>query len=625
MYISNVFVFAVLTSLENMGFIASMVSLVLYFMYVMFFNYPNSANTVTNFMGSTFLLSLIGGFISDTFISRFTTSIIFGFIEVLGLALVTIQAYSKDLQPAYCGKPTCIDGSKAVMFYFSLGLLALGAGGVKGALPALGGDQFDHKDPKEAKALARYFNWLLLSTTLGACVGVTGIVYLTTEKHKWYWGFFISTVATFIGFTVLALGKPFYRLREPKMADSPIIRITQVIVVAINNSKLALPDSPDELYEISKTENDFREEIISHTNQFRFLDKAAIVPKDSKTTPWTVCTVTQVEEVKILTRMLPILFSTVIMNTCLAQLQTFSVMQGNFMNRKIGNFNVPAASIPIIPLVFMSILVPIYEFFFVPFARKITKHPSGITQLQRVGVGLVLSAISMAIAGIVEVKRRDQAHRDIMKPISLFWLSFQYGIFGIADMFTLVGLLEFFYREAPIGMKSLSTSFTWLTLSFGYFLSTVFVNVINAITKRTSSSKQGWIHGLDLDSSHLNLFYWFLAILSCLNFLNYLYWASWYKYKTEEPDHSEPKAIDMTTEQLPVEEVPDPTEAKGEDLSTRPLVAEEEPEHTEAKAKDLSTGPLLVEEGSTVDGGVTEVHEGPSSVQTEDSKRQPTS
>lgn len=198
------------------------------------------------------------------------------------------------------------------------------------------------------------------------------------------------------------------------------------------------------MYEIRKTENDFREEIISHTNQFRFLDKAAIVPKDSKTTPWTVCTVTQVEEVKILTRMLPILFSTVIMNTCLAQLQTFSVMQGNFMNRKIGNFNVPAASIPIIPLVFMSILVPIYEFFFVPFARKITKHPSGITQLQRVGVGLVLSAISMAIAGIVEVKRRDQAHRDIMKPISLFWLSFQYGIFGIADMFTLVGLLEFF-------------------------------------------------------------------------------------------------------------------------------------------------------------------------------------
>ncbi|XVF31539.1 hypothetical protein REPUB_Repub16aG0154400 [Reevesia pubescens] len=435
----------VLVSLENMGFIANMVSMVLYFMMVMYFNIPTSANTLTNFMGSTFLLSLVGGFISDTFLSRYTTSLLFGFFEVLGLALLTIQAYSKDLHPTYCGKSSCLKGDIAVMFYASLGLLALGSGGVKGALPALGGDQFDQKDPKEAKALARFFNWLLLSTTLGACIGVTGIVYLTTEKHYWYWGFFISTVATFIGFVILAFGKPFYRLREPSPADSPIIRIAQVIAAAINNRRLALPKNPDELYEINEKEKDFREEILSHTNQFRCLDKAAIVPKDSKPTPWTLCTVTQVEEVKILTRMLPILGSTIIMNTCMAQLQTFSVQQGNrTMDRHLGKLEVPAASIPIIPLVFMSILIPIYEFLFVPFARKITHHPSGITQLQRVGVGLVLSAISMAVAGIIEVKRRNQANRDITKPISLFWLSFQYGIFGIADMFTLVGLLEFF-------------------------------------------------------------------------------------------------------------------------------------------------------------------------------------
>lgn len=244
---------------------------------------------------------------------------------------------------------------------------------------------------------------------------------------------------------------------------------------------------------------------------------------------------TQVEEVKVLARMLPILASTVIMNTCLAQLQTFSVQQGSIMNLHLGSIEVPAASVPVIPLVFMSVLIPIYEFVFVPFARKITHHPAGITQLQRVGVGLVLSAISMVVAGIVEVKRRNQANKDPAHPISLFWLSFQYGIFGIADMFTLVGLLEFFYKEAPAGMRSLSTSFTWLSLAFGYFLSTVFVNVLNSVTKKITPSKQGWLHGLDLNKNNLNLFYWFLAILSCLNFVNYLYCAKWYKYKSEEP------------------------------------------------------------------------------------------
>ena len=76
-------VYTVLTAFDNMGFIANMVSMVLYFMYVMHFDLSNSATTLTNFMGTTFLLSLVGGFISDTYLSRFTTCIIFGIVEIL--------------------------------------------------------------------------------------------------------------------------------------------------------------------------------------------------------------------------------------------------------------------------------------------------------------------------------------------------------------------------------------------------------------------------------------------------------------------------------------------------------------------------------------------------------------
>jgi len=514
-----------------------MVSMVLYFMGPMHFNLATAANTLTNFMGTTFLLSLFGGFISDTYLSRYSTCLIFGSIQIVGLSMMTIQAYKKSLQPPFCGvgKPSCMEGGIGFYFYAALYLWALGSGGVKGALPALGGDQFRHKD--ETKKLATFFNLFLLSSTLGATVGVTVVVWISTNK-AWYWGFFISTMGSLIGFTVLALGKPFYRLQVPQ--ESPLIRVFQVIVLAIKNRSLSLPGSSAELYEISEKESTFTNEKISHTEQFSFLDKAAILGKDTKAEPWKVCTVTQVEEVKVLTRMLPILFSTVIMNTCMAQLQTFSVQQGNrSMNRYLGHFEVPAPSIPVIPLMFMCILIPMYEYFFVPFARKITKHPGGITQLQRVGIGLVLSAVSMAVAGIVEVKRRNYAlaHSPLAPGgISLFWLSFQFAIFGIADMFTLVGLLEFFYREAPASMKSLSTSFTWLSLSFGYFLSSIFVDIINAVTARIAPSRLGWLHGLDINQNNVNLFYFFLAILSCLNFANYLYWASWYKYKTEEPE-----------------------------------------------------------------------------------------
>lgn len=139
---------------------------------------------------------------------------------------MTIQARFTSLQPLACGgKPSCIEGRMAVMFYSSLCLFALGSGGVRGALPALGADQFDQKDPREAKALGTYFNWLLLATTSSACIGVTVIVWISTNKGYWY-GFFIFLISLSVGFFVLALGKPFYRLKLPEY--SPLIRITQV-------------------------------------------------------------------------------------------------------------------------------------------------------------------------------------------------------------------------------------------------------------------------------------------------------------------------------------------------------------------------------------------------------------
>ncbi|XP_017227682.2 protein NRT1/ PTR FAMILY 4.5 [Daucus carota subsp. sativus] len=530
-YRATMFVY-VLGSLENIGFIANMATLVLYFHLVMHFDISTAANTLTNFLGSTFLLTIVGGFISDTYLNRLYTCLLFGLLELMGLTLLTIQAYADNLHPDACGeeKSSCIKGADALMFYASLCLMALGAGGLKGSLPALGADQFDAKDPKGAQSLASYFSWYQLSVTFGSIIGVTGVVYVSMNV-EWYWGFFIGLVAAFVGFVVLALGKPYYCIQP--LASSPIIKIFQVIAVTFKNRNLTLPEDHMNLYEIEDKERDISDVKILHTDQFSILDKAAIIPEGVKPEAWKVCTVTQVEEVKILTRMLPIIGSTIIMNTCLAQLQTFSVIQGIYTDPHLGSLKIPTASIPVIPLLFMSILLPIYEFIIVPFARRFTGHPNGITQLQRVGVGLVLSVISMAIAGLIEVKRRNQFYDNPLKPISLFWLAFQYGVFGIADMFAMVGLMEFFYKEAPSGMRSLSTSFALISLSFGYFLSTAFVSIINAVTKKITPSKQGWLHGQDINHNNLNLFYWFLAIISALNFVSYIYCAKWYKCKEE--------------------------------------------------------------------------------------------
>lgn len=100
----------------------------------------------------------------------------------------------------------------------------------------------------------------------------------------------------------------------------------------------------------------------------------------------------------------------------------------------VGFFTVPPASLPIIPIAFLLIIVPVYDHIVVPLAQKLTGHPTGITHLQRNSVGLVLSSISMAVAGLIEIKRKGLARSHRMLdalpvaqplPISMFWLSFQ--------------------------------------------------------------------------------------------------------------------------------------------------------------------------------------------------------
>lgn len=526
--------------LESMSFLASAVSIVLYFYGLMNFNITKSVTMVTNFTGTAFLLPLLGGFISDTYISRFKTCIIFGLIEVLGYVVLALQAHFQHLRPALCDPLThvmnqCESATKgqSAMLFTGIYLVAIGTGGIKAALPSLGADQFDSNDPKDAAKQSSFFNWFLLSLVSGSIIGVTFIVWISINRG-WDWSFGLCAISVFFAVVFLCMGKSMYRNNVPE--GSPLIRICQVFVAAVRNRDLSLPRRAEELHEIHDKETGEMNEILQRTEQFSFLDRAAILrPSEGPSTsitpgPWSLATVTQIEETKIIMRMLPIIFSTVFMNTCLAQLQTFSITQATTMDTKIGNFTMPSPTLPVIPLLFMFVFIPIYDRVFVPIARKITGIPTGIRHLQRIGVGLVLSAISMAVAGIVEEKRKSVAIEHNMVdsvlplPMSVFWLGYQYSIFGLADMFTLVGLLEFFYAESSARMKALGTAISWCSFAFGYYLSTVFVEVVNKVSG-------GWLASNNLNRDKLNYFYWLLSGVSVVNFAFYLVCASWYKYK----------------------------------------------------------------------------------------------
>ncbi|KAG9440733.1 hypothetical protein H6P81_020898 [Aristolochia fimbriata] len=537
------FVYA-MEALDFMVSISNNVSLVNYFRGYMNFGLRKSANTLTNFVGTAHLLTLIGGVISDTYLTRLKTCILFGSIQILGYIAMTMQAHFDVLRPERCQgggggavsgeRCETADGGQLAFFYVALYLVALGQSGIKVGLPALGGDQFEERD---VKARSAYFNWFLFSLTIGAIFGLTVLVWINTNLG-WTWAFGVCAGSLIVSVAVISAGRPFFRKVVPQ-GRSPLIRVLQVFVAAVRNWRLPLPSPNDKLYESDYVREDGMEtEILKRTDQLRFLDRAAIIKiTDKRVSEWEMCTITQVEETKILLRMLPIILSTIFMNTCSAQFQTFSVQQGLTMDPNLLGFKVPAASIPVIPFIFTLAFVPFYGFVFVPAARKITGIPTGITLLQRIGVGLVLSTISMAVAGVVETHRKNVAVEHNMLdswaplPLSLFWLALQYLILGSADTFTLMGLMEFFYAESSSGMKSLGTAISWCSTGFGFFLSSVLVEVVN-------KASGGWLASNNLNRDKLNYFYWLLSGLSAFNFVFYLICASWYKYKevVGEPD-----------------------------------------------------------------------------------------
>lgn len=71
-----------LQAFEIMGIAAVGNNLITYVINEMHFSLAKSANIVTNFVGTIFLLALLGGYLSDSYLGSFWTILIFGFLEL---------------------------------------------------------------------------------------------------------------------------------------------------------------------------------------------------------------------------------------------------------------------------------------------------------------------------------------------------------------------------------------------------------------------------------------------------------------------------------------------------------------------------------------------------------------
>ncbi|KAI3867984.1 hypothetical protein MKX03_035200 [Papaver bracteatum] len=521
--------------LATLAFFGVSVNLVLFLTRVLDQDSAEAANNISKWTGTVYLFSLVGAFLSDSYWGRYLTCAIFQFILVLGLVSLSLTTWLLLIKTVGCGdkillcsKPSSLG---VAVFYLSIYLIAFGYGGYQPTIATFGADQFNELDPNERQSKAVFFGYFYFALNFGSLFSNTILVYFE-DSGQWTFGFLASMGSAVIGLALFYVGTPNYRYFQP--SGNPLKRVAQVIVAAMRKWNILPPSNGDKLYETEGESAIKGCRKILHSDKFGFLDKAATISEKDlyeqnsiTINPWRLCTVTQVEEVKCVLKILPIWLCTVIYSVIFTQMASLFVEQGEVMDKGTGSFNLPAASMSAFDIVSVLIFTGIYGRFVVPVTSRFTKNPKGLTELQRMGTGILIGLLAMVAAGITEMERLKRiTSSESSSSLSIFWQIPQYTLVGASEVFMYVGQLEFFNNQAPDGIKSFGSSLCMASMSVGNYVSSLLVNMVMTIT--TTRNRPGWIPD-NLNMGHLHRFYFLIAILAAVDFVIYLFLAKWYK------------------------------------------------------------------------------------------------
>ncbi|KAG4158118.1 hypothetical protein ERO13_D02G102200v2 [Gossypium hirsutum] len=491
-----------------------------------------AAAQVNAWNGAASLLPLLGAFIADSFLGRYRTIILASLVYILGLGLLALSATLGSISSSGGQNADDIALSSSlqfqvILFFSSLYLVAFAQGGHKPCVQAFGADQFDTQDPEECKAKSSFFNWWYFGMCAGTLTTLSILNYIQ-DNLSWVLGFAIPGIVMAVGLVVFLLGTMTYRYSVKGDEESPIVTVGRVFILAVRNRKTS--------YSAIAAEEEARGILATESSkQFKFLNKALLAPDGSKE-QGEVCSIREVEEAKAVIRLAPIWATSLIYAIAFAQSSTFFTKQGATMDRSTAmmGFEIPAASLQSFISLSVVLFIPIYDRIFVPLARALTGKQAGITLLQRIGSGMVISTISLVIAAVVEMRRLKIAEEyglldkpNVMVPMSVWWLVPQYALYGLADVFTMVGLQEFFYDQMPNELRSVGLALYLSIFGVGSFLSSFLISAIENLT--SGDGRDSWFAN-NLNRAHLDYFFLLLAVLSAVGLTLYVCCTKYYIY-----------------------------------------------------------------------------------------------
>ncbi|KAG7633409.1 MFS transporter superfamily [Arabidopsis suecica] len=484
----------------------------------------NIVNGVVN------MLPVVAAILADSFFGNIPVISASAFISLTGISLLTLIASFDYLRPRPCetGSILCQSPSKLQLgiLYAALALVITGTAGTRFILASAGANQY--KKPKEQ---GRFFNWYFFTLYGGAITGTTAIVY-AQDNASWKLGFGLCVAANLISFIIFVAGKRLYEHDQP--LGSPYTSLVRVLVAATMKRK-AVISYKDEDYHHRELEKETKTYVAMPSKSFRFLNRAALKTEgDSNNNTWRLCSVQEVEDFKAVLRLVPLWTSVMFLSAPLAVQMSMTVLQAMVMDRKLGpHFKVSAGSMQVIALVSGCVFIILNNWTTYPMYQKLIRKP--LTPLQKVGIGHVLTILSMAISAVVEAKRLKTVENSHL--MSVLWLVPALVINGIGEAFHFPANIAIFYGEFPESLRNTATSLTSVVMGISFYLSTALIDVIQRTTK--------WLPN-DINHGRVDNVYLVLVIIGVSNFGYFLVCSWFYKYRNLKNDDHEQDLKDVT-------------------------------------------------------------------------------
>jgi dipeptide/tripeptide permease len=492
---------------ERFAFFGFRAILVLYFTSAL--HYGNN-QAIALFAYTTclaYMSPVAGAMVADGKIGRYATIYYFGFVYVLGLAILTAAASFVESLPA-----------KRVLSFVGLFFVCVGTGGIKPCVSSFGADQvlaetttttnmdqevcveqdnglgdgiavIDPRDgrlPQQQERVRAFFNYFYLCINIGALASIAVVPAI-----KGYFGYgaaFFSTLCFMVTAMVLFVSRRddyfHYKPGEDgsKLSETFILCgwLIRQHIASVPRIKRALPFLTPGPLPIDK-----------HYQTINIHDVDDEGGSDLLESEQTLAQVTasraqkqQLEDAAQVVKVLPIMAMFPIFWCLYDQQGSVWTLQAGRMDL----MNLQPEQMTIINPLEIMIFIPLFDKIIYP---AMEHRGWNIAPLRRISWGMGLAALSFFISGLTERAIHYRLDNNLPK-LNVMWQLPQLTILSIAEIFLSVTSQEFAYATSPDSLKAFVTSIYLLTTAVGDLIggllySTIFDGVSQSLVMQICS------------------------------------------------------------------------------------------------------------------------------------------